>query len=512
MNAHHRRGEGGGVLAIMLFALVPVIALIGTLSSRQIQEYRAYEARIREQKASEKSLSALELGRSLIMNSTYNAGRNDRLHQASLQTGPSSLRPHPTQDGAFLGFNTTTGAYETIATATGLPAHIKAFRRVATLDLVDNETGEIDDINEKVSIYAAPVVGLWHVLEADARVDGVRRTARTFARERDPFSRFAYFVHDKGLNLGSIPDGPVHANRYIQFMGADKNYPAFVSAHEGFYYANGATPSNILFSGGSNPYAETIPMPSVADINALQNVATGAFGISNLYDRVRITFNDKRVTIVARRISNGSNVTLVNNQMLPANGVIYAAREITELSGDINGRVTVATPLSVDMTGSLRYVDSSGQTAYTAAGGALTYEPNPHYEGTSALGIIAGGDVRYAKTLPQNTVINAAIFTGRNIHLPGMTYDSNGNWNGDYDSSFIRSHLYFLGALIAKNSMVNQIFSSSSGTVRAGFQNRMPRYDWNLMNSPPPHFLAIDRPMFRGIEIVQDRAGSEVSP
>jgi hypothetical protein len=506
------QAQQGGVLAIMLFALIPVIALVGTLSSRQLHEANSYQARLNEQRSTDQALSGLELARSLVMNSSYQVGRNDVLLNASLQSGTSSLRPHPTEPGQYLALNIDTGEYVSIATASGLPANLKAFRSLATLDLVDMESGERDDKNEKVSLYAVPVVGLWHILECDAEIDGIRRTARTYARERDPFSRYAMFTNLKWLNLGSVPDGAVHANRGITFHRPNKNYPAYVITHEGFYYSAGADPSNIIFSGGSSPYAETIQMPSVNDVSALGNVASGAFNVSSSYDQVRITFNRKRVTIVARKRSNNSTVTLVNNQLLPSNGVIYAALEITAISGDIEGRVTVATPSTVEISGNLRYVDGNNQSAYINNNNAANYGPNPQYNGTSTLGIIGGGDVVYGTSLPQNTEINAAIFSGGNIRLSGMGYNSSGDWTGSYNSSFVRDNLCILGAMIMNYSGVNQIYNSSTGAVLSGFEERAIRYDWDLLNNPPPHFLSIDRPMFRGIEIVQDRAGSEVAP
>jgi hypothetical protein len=93
-----------------------------------------------------------------------------------------------------------------------------------------------------------------------------------------------------------------------------------------------------------------------------------------------------------------------------------------------------------------------------------------------------------------------------------MGYNSSGDWTGSYNSSFVRDNLCILGAMIMNYSGVNQIYNSSTGAVLSGFEERAIRYDWDLLNNPPPHFLSIDRPMFRGIEIVQDRAGSEVAP
>lgn len=505
-----RSREAGGLLVVMLFAMIPVAGLVVALSSRQLRETHAYQSRIAEQMATQRALSGIEIGRSLVMNSSYQGGHNDVLLQTSQLTGTSSLRPAPRGPG-FTAFNAETGAYEQFFSVSSLPSHIKPFRLLQTIDLVDTETGELDDADEIVHIYAAPVVGLWHVIEAEASYRGVTRTARVFARERDPFSRYAMFINNKSLNLASVPDGPVHCNKDITFFYPNKDFPAFVSAHEGFAYNFGADPSNIIFSGGSSPNADVIGMPSVSDINALGSIASGAFRVGSTHDQTRITFNGDQVTIVARRISNNQHQTLYNGP-LPANGVIYSENAITGLAGDIEGRVTVASPAAITITGNLRYVDADNEPAYVNANNTANFAPNPDYTGNSALGIIAGGNLQYGSTLPNNTEIHAACFTGGSMHLPGMSFNSSGNWTGGYQSSFNRATLCFLGATIVNNSAVSAIVNGTTGVHLAGFQSRAWRYDWNLLDNPPPHFLAIDRPMFRGIEIVQDRMGTEVQP
>lgn len=497
------RGQRGTTLAVLIVALMPVAALVTVFQMRSHFEIRAHQSRKEEVRAVERCLAALEVARNQIINSNYHSGNNDRLVQVHQQTEASTLRPNPVGAG-YLAFDSETGEAHvfTNADTTLLEPRYRPYRLLTTVDLEDGLDGEFDDAYDKIPIYAASIVGYWHVVEARAQVGQVGRTGRMFVRERDPFTRFAIFIDSHYQGISGSPKGDIHTNKKLQIFYPDAYFEDFASAHEGFQYLCGGSQEATTFAGGSNSASDVIQMPDINDIQNIKPNATGPYLVASTHDNVSVIFSGDQVRIAARRIATGETEVLHDGD-LPSGGVIYAENSIVELEGDLDGRITVVSEGNVNITDSLRYVDADGDAARLNPDSPDNYLPNPDYEGSSALGVIGNGPVLYDPGIPDTFELHAAVFSSSgNVGLPGLTFTSNGAYVSRYDSSFQKQNLNVLGVTIADKRFVGTVVNSS-GTVLSGFQDGSIEYDRSLLNRPPPHFLAVERPLFKGIEILE---------
>jgi glutathione peroxidase-family protein len=220
------------------------------------------------------------------------------------------------------------------------------------------------------------------------------------------------------------------------------------------------------------------------------------------------------------------------------NSMIYIDGRITSLEGEVNGRLTVVGNEKVRITGDIRYVDDNGQT--TMLNGNSTTEPyvrNSEYTGDSVLGVIARDDILFTWKMPDKGEVNATLMSvdGR-VGADGLWIDAEGNpvkdsWSArkqlltadeyqtelNYDKSgtyrtrpFVKDSLRRLGGLISNDRIIETfIRARNDGTayVDAGFRRGSMRYDFNLLNNPPPNFVEIPRPVltyFAPVFLVRD--------
>jgi len=206
-------------------------------------------------------------------------------------------------------------------------------------------------------------------------------------------------------------------------------------------------------------------------------------------------------------------------------GVIFVDGRITQLSGDLNGRLTIVSTDKVRVTGDIQYVDSDGDTAMLNGGNtSLPYERNPDYNGTSVLGVIAKDDILFTWEMGDKSEVNATLLSveGR-VGTDGILLDTKGNpvldtdnnrkkyltpeeyateasydKSGNYKSQrFVKDSLRRLGGLISNERIVETyIRGRNDGTayVADGFKRGAMRYDFNLRFNPPPNFVEIPRP------------------
>jgi hypothetical protein len=497
-----RTDERGHLLGLVAIAIIPVLGLVAAFYGRNVQEMQAYRARQDEVRATNRALAAIEIGRHLIMNSSYTSGRNDRLVAAS-QSGafrPAWLGP----PGSFVGFDLTDGRRRTIPDPANPPPGVIPFRLLAEVDLEDDETGEPDDASESAAIYVAKLTDLWSVMEVRALHGSVVRTARVMVRERDPFTRYAIFIDNHHQGISGSPKGDIHTNRGLQIFYPGAVFEDFVSARDGFQWMIGAAPTNTSFLGGYAAPSAQIPMPDLQDIQGLRPFAAGSAYIDSTYKDVEIRFQGSQVQIRARRVANNALVTL-HQGPIPPGGVIYAEGRIVVLEGDLQGRVTVATASAQGavITGSLRYVDGDGDPAMLNPTTPASYVHNPDYEGHSALGVISLGPVTYATTVPTTLEIHGAIFSSAgHVGLPGLAFNSTGSAVTAYNASFKKDNMLVLGSTVADRRWVGSVVNAS-GKLLSGFRDGAIVYDRTLLHNPPPHFLEVDRPVFRAVEILE---------
>src|SRR6185503_15973543 len=123
---------------------------------------------------------------------------------------------------------------------------------------------------------------------------------------------------------------------------------------------------------------------------------------------------------------------LVSTQTVAASGVYYFEGPVRKLQGQIEGRLSIVSNAQVAITGSLQYVDQSGNTLMkNGLDPAQTYYPNPTYQGNAVLGVMSNGDIRYANNVPQQIEINASLISKNGtVAYQGITVTDNGETVG----------------------------------------------------------------------------------
>jgi len=351
----------------------------------------------------------------------------------------------------------------------------------------------------------------WYQLDAIASVDGRRTHVRTLTRERDPFTRFGNFVNSHPIGIAGDPKGDIHTNKVLQLFFPDGDYADPVTAVDGFEWLIGADWSNTTFQSGYNDAAENIEMPTVASIEQLAAHSDGALdtllnGADAANFDIKVELKGDRYDIVAVPHDPEEDTLSALDLPFPIDGVLYFDTDIASLHGTLDGRITVASTGEITISDSIRYVDEHGDPIYNNGLSVdpenEPYAPNPDYDGNAALGVIANGHILYDHSVPEQLELNGVFFsaTGR-FGLPGLEFTSDGRYVTSYDSSFHKSSIRRYGGVITDLRIVSTVVNGN-GDVLSGFDSGTSVYDARLRNEPPPHFLAIDRPVFFGYRIV----------
>jgi len=213
----------------------------------------------------------------------------------------------------------------------------------------------------------------------------------------------------------------------------------------------------------------------------------------------------------------------VTKSLSPDQGsTVYVDGRVTRLAGDLYGRLTIVSGDKVRVTGNIRYVDGSGNTAMRNGGDyTKPYERNPSYKGSSVLGVIGRDDIVVTSSVPTQAEINATLMstTGR-VGIDGFWIDSAGNPLKDrtkvltpeqvlreqaYDAvsayrtkTFVKDSLRRIGGIISENRILETyILPRADGTsfVDSGFKRGNMKFDINLLFNPPPNFVEVPRPV-----------------
>jgi len=444
--------RGSILVAVLPFALAAAAYVAFALTSTGV-DLRLDRMRRGQARAYQTAESALAVAHAVVKTSEYDATGNVALHAALAGT--------PT------GLKNSAGA-DTFVFWTG----------------------------ERAEVLVSQLEPELFQLDALARYGGATVHVRSLVRERDSFARYTLFVNAANVNLGgAVSDGRIHSNRGVRFRFPGHTYPT-VTAVTGFSYTDGATPENTTLGPGSNDAVAPIPMPDLGDIQDREAYGDGSLeallgGQPASNYRVSLRFLGNAYELKAVHKTTG--VTLNSGPLpLPPEGVVYLDTKLEGLVGVLSGRVTLAVTGAITITGSLKYVDANGNPAYlngTPADPALPYVPNPAYQGNAALGVMAGGDVLYGSSIGQRLELNGYFFSRGRFGVPNSSYG-------------VRATLRSLGGHTVETGVVGA-YVNSSGTVTAGFQDRVYLFDRKLADAPPPHFLALDEPRFSAVRVVE---------
>jgi hypothetical protein len=187
---------------------------------------------------------------------------------------------------------------------------------------------------------------------------------------------------------------------------------------------------------------------------------------------------------------------LQSSDTYAANGnVFYFSDNVNSLSGNLNGRCTLVSEHNVLITGNVRYHDDNGEYAYlNGLDNTLPYDPNPKFTRNHSLGVIAIGDIRYARSCPDKLEINGSLIsTNGVVGMEGIVVSTVA---GKIDES---SHLSLSGSAVVKTSLrrFGSIMSSkrpvstlldNANLVQHGFRTGSSTYDRNNLLNPPPGY------------------------
>jgi hypothetical protein len=161
---------------------------------------------------------------------------------------------------------------------------------------------------------------------------------------------------------------------------------------------------------------------------------------------------------------------LVGEDTIGPSGIIYAAGDVTAFEGTLNGRLTVAAGGSVDITGSVVYVDDLGRTSYLNGDDPSSdYVPNPDCEGDSVVGVLAEQDILYTRSVPEDFELNASLVAknGR-VGITGIRLDGEGEaslnaWNLGV---FLKNSFRRLGGIISNHRPVSPAVAAPGRSPR----------------------------------------------
>lgn len=229
-----------------------------------------------------------------------------------------------------------------------------------------------------------------------------------------------------------------------------------------------AAASDGVLLGPSNNYGYHILFNNdgtftVYDVTALKNPVWGYNGIEWTYES-----ND----IKSKKVLSG-----YSNVPIPANGMIFVEDQ-TWVSGEVNGRVTVA---------AAKLPEGSGETQDIIINGNIEYYPDR--TSGSVLGLIAQEDILVPLYSPTNLEVDAALMAQYG-HVYRYYY-----YPSYYPSDTIKDYIETYGTIIT-NTTWTWTWVDGNNEVISGYEKTETLYDPNLMYAPPPFFPTRDEYTF----------------
>jgi len=387
----------------------------------------------------------------------------------------------------------------------------------------------------------------WYVVLARAELNDMATTLAMTMRPRDLFSRYARFVSDNELSIGSNAEyvGEVHCNKKIKLGGSNIKFHERTTCSDSFYgtywdssntkgapytqflkeFQSGvgtiALPEEAAIEAlGTNPPADAKMYDSRnADFKSTCASKTGYTPTTN--DRVDVSFTFKKDIMDTQVKVYNSSGTLkasytTTDEEVPHNNMLYVRGNST-CKGDISSRATLFATKTATVDGPLRYVNESGDSQYGLyKNGSLSSFDSGKKEWTDTgdwkssgyeyqqipgwtqptddggnpynpcLGIVAAKNIYLGMGGATNNLeVHAFLFSSESVVSPKSGTDTS------------NKNLYVLGGLI----------TTGTNPLSGNWAYRQYVYDKNVMNAPPPYFPSTPVPVFRNWHEV----GSEVA-
>lgn len=250
-------------------------------------------------------------------------------------------------------------------------------------------------------------------------------------------------------------------------------------------------------------------------------VQTGTTSVTRsrqVIDRYEMVPTQRQQAVYTQQqVTQLRNVTIpeqfLERRNVASSGILYFAGPVRKLSGRVDGRMTVVTNQTARITGSVQYVDANNRTRMNnGTNPNLPYEPNPDYNGSSVLAVMARDDVIYSRDLPQQVEINGALITTEGtVAFDGLTIATNGETvthqlaSGTTAATYRKDSLRRLGGIVSKERPVSTYVDGNNNVV-AGFSRGRSTMDQSMSfqnggGIAPPGVMTEDRPVW-GVTMV----------
>ena len=316
------------------------------------------------------------------------------------------------------------------------------------------------------NIASAPVT---YRLNSVGTYKGVTRSISLTVKQIS-CARYGYFSNDEDQMFwwgerpiwfitGDTLRGPFHSNDQINIMGSPIFEGPVTSSSTSINYYNGGPPAD-------NPdFRESLTLGApVMQLPAMTAMIDGIRTASQQSDGIYLT-GDTVITLVADGSMNVTNVAKhwVNKNMpMPANGALFVDNGYVDISGVLNGQLTLSTNRSIYVVGSLLYHD----------------DPRVNPASADLMGLVAQNNVYIDSHAPYNVEVDGyivALNTSFGVE--------------DYDSA-LKGTLILYGGLTQYRRGPVGTFNSSTGQRVSGFSKDY-YYDTRFQSASPLYFPPI---------------------
>jgi hypothetical protein len=316
-------------------------------------------------------------------------------------------------------------------------------------------------------------LGVYRVVST-GEIDGVLRQVRSVL-VAETFARYQWFIESGGggyswFRTGERFEGPVHVNGSIMIDG-DPWFGSLVSAGGGLTVTNGSYP---IFERGYELNKGLIELPTREYMHATLRTAAQDVGghyassLPNkrhyLVELGKPSEGDLRYRVVKE---NGQPVGGWSDVNIGATSGAFWFDAPVEISGVVDGQLTIGVDGSIVITDDITYADSTPGTG-----------PDPECD--DVLGLIAAGH-------PEGDIIierNPQNDNDCEIHGVLMALQKNIEAE-DYQHGPLRGDLVVWGGMVVDYAI--HIAEYKDGVVTSGYVRDF-RYDPRLFTMPPPFF------------------------
>jgi len=281
------------------------------------------------------------------------------------------------------------------------------------------------------------------------------------------FARYGYLSNDEDqlfwwgsrpiwFITGDLLHGPFHTNDRLNISGDPIFDGPVSSVSPTINYYNGGPPNdNPVFEESLSLGVSPIPMPSTADMIdslSVQAEASGGLRLSGNSIVMLLPDGTMNVTNEAMEWEN-------ENMPIPSNGALFVSDGYVDVSGTLNGQLTIGTNRSIYIVGNLIYHD----------------HPSVNPSSTDIMGLVAQNNVYVDQYAPFDISIDAYIVA------------LNTSFGVENYASGLKGVISLYGGITQYRRGPVGTFNSNTGERVSGYSKNY-NYDPRLSGMAPPYF------------------------